>query len=541
MATVAEILAQTIRRAGVGTVFGLPGGENAEVLDAFRREGLAFVLVRSERSAVFMADAAARLTGRPGVALTTLGPGATNAYCGVAHAYLDRAPVLLVTAQSDGRQLDRYTHQVIDLQASFRPVTKMTRELTDEGTRSTVEEALRLTMRGRPGPVHLGVSAYMAGREVVKEEEQSVEESDTPVLPAAQRSSPDVEAALAFLRKARRPLIVAGLGLVPEGPYGALRALAEALQAPVITTPKAKGAFPADHPLSAGTFGLTGYDPPYELADEADGIVAVGFDVVEMESLWDQPQPMIWLAPWANDDPRLATVEVEMVGALGPALERLAAAADVHPAPGWGEAQVRAWREREALQAAHLPQAAPGRVRPQTVFDVLRRHLPRDAVVTTDTGSHKIGMALLWPAYVPNSYLLSNGLSSMGYGLPAAMAAARVTKRTTLCVTGDGGMAMALGELGLLAELGLPVIVVVMNDNALDLIRSGQRRRGKAVFGTEFENPDYEAIARAFGLVFYRVTDEETCGGAVREAVAGGRPTIIEAMIDPVSYPTTPA
>ncbi|MDX1689104.1 MAG: thiamine pyrophosphate-dependent enzyme, partial [Candidatus Promineifilaceae bacterium] len=341
---------------------------------------------------------------------------------------------------------------------------------------------------------------------------------------------------------ARRPLIVAGLGLEPQKPYGALLDLAEALQAPVIVTPKAKGAFPADHPLAAGTFGLTGYDPPYELADEADCIVAVGFDVVEMESLWDQPQPMIWIAPWANEEPRLTTVEFELVGPLAPILERLAvfAAANYEPASGWGEARVKTHRERKALNANRLPEAAPGRMRPQTVFDVLRRNVARDAIVTTDTGSHKIAMALMWPAYVPNTYLLSNGLSSMGYGLPAAIAAARMTERTTLCVTGDGGLAMALGELGLLAELDLPVIVVVMNDNALDLIRSGQRRRGKPVFGTEFENPDYEAIAHGFGLVFYRVTDEETCAGALRAATAGEGPTLIEAMIDPSSYPTTP-
>ena len=538
MATVADVLARTIRQAGIDTVFGLPGGENAEVLDALRRQGLAFVLVRDERSAVFMADATARLTGRPGVALTTLGPGATNAYCGVAHAYLDRAPVLLITAQSDGRKLDKYTHQVVDLQASFRPVTKMTRELTGQETRATLEEALRLTMSGRPGPVHLGVSSYTAGREV--DEEGGTSSSTSP---GAQEDGPDLKAARAFLRRARRPVIVAGLGLEPERPYGALRDLAEALQAPVIVTPKAKGAFPDDHPLSAGTFGLTGYDPPYEVADEADCIVAVGFDVVEMESLWDQPQPMLWIAPWANEDPQLPTVEVEVVGPLAPALEQIAAfaAANYEPEPGWGQARIRAYREREALKAARLPEAAPGRVRPQTVFEVLRHYIPREAVVTTDTGSHKIAMALTWPAYIPNTYLLSNGLSSMGYGVPAAIAAARVTGQATLCVTGDGGLAMALGELGLLAELGLPVIVVVMNDNALDLIRSGQQRRGKAVFGTEFANPDYEAVARGFGLAFYRVTDREACTSAAREAVAGRRPTLIEAMIDPISYPTTPS
>jgi acetolactate synthase-1/2/3 large subunit len=538
MTTVAEVLAQTIREAGIDTVFGLPGGENAEVLDALRREGLEFVLVRNESSGVFMADATARLTGKPGVALATLGPGATNAYCGMANAYLDRAPVLLITAQSDSRTLDIYTHQVIDLQASFKPITKMTRELTHEKTRQTVEEALRLTMAGRPGPVHLGVSTYMAGQAMVEGGIPSINDVDTAsTAPAESVPAPDVEAATAFLLDAKRPIIVAGLGLEPEKPYEAMRRLAEAAQAPVIVTPKAKGAISDDHPLSVGTFGLTQTDPPYEIADESDCIVAVGFDVVEMERLWDQPQPIIWVAPWGNEDPKVPTVKHELVGPMIPSLEQLAQA-DFDPDPNWGETRVATFRNAQALVT--LPEPAAGRLRPQTVLDIIRQHIPRQTVVTTDVGAHKICTGLVWPTYTPNSYLLSNGLSSMGLGLPAAMAAARVTKQISVCITGDGGAAMVMGELGLLRDLNLPVIMVVMNDNALDLIRSAQVRRGKPVYGTEFVNPDYELIARGFDLDFYRVPDETACTEAIQAAVANGRPALLEALIDPISYPTTP-
>jgi acetolactate synthase-1/2/3 large subunit len=538
MTTVAEVLAQTIREAGIDTVFGLPGGENAEVLDALRREGLEFVLVRNESSGVFMADATARLTGKPGVALATLGPGATNAYCGMANAYLDRAPVLLITAQSDSRTLDIYTHQVIDLQASFKPITKMTRELTHEKTRQTVEEALRLTMAGRPGPVHLGVSTYMAGQAVVEGGIPSINDVDTAsTAPAESVPAPDVEAATAFLLDVKRPIIVAGLGLEPEKPYEAMRRLAEAAQAPVIVTPKAKGAISDDHPLSVGTFGLTQTDPPYEIADESDCIVAVGFDVVEMERLWDQPQPIIWVAPWGNEDPKVPTVKHELVGPMIPSLEQLAQA-DFDPDPNWGETRVATFRNAQALVT--LPEPAAGRLRPQTVLDIIRQHIPRQTVVTTDVGAHKICTGLVWPTYTPNSYLLSNGLSSMGLGLPAAMAAARVTKQISVCITGDGGAAMVMGELGLLRDLNLPVIMVVMNDNALDLIRSAQVRRGKPVYGTEFVNPDYELIARGFDLDFYRVPDETACTEAIQAAVANGRPALLEALIDPISYPTTP-
>ncbi|MCP4359522.1 MAG: thiamine pyrophosphate-binding protein [Chloroflexi bacterium] len=532
MTTVAEVLAQTIRAAGIDTVFGLPGGENAETLDAMRREGLDFVLVRNESSAVFMADATARLTGKPSVALVTLGPGAANAYCGMAHAYLDRAPVLLVTAQSDGRTFDTYTHQVIDLQASFAPVTKMTCELTNVNTRQVAEEALRLTMNGRPGPVHLGISTFMAEQPVIE---------NVPATGNPPSLVPDIgdaiDATKAFLAQAKRPIIVCGVGLEPEKPYEVIRQLAEAAQAPVIVTPKAKGAISDDHPLSVGTFGLGQTDPPYEVADECDCIVAVGFDVVEMERLWDQPQPVIWVAPWKNEDPVIAHVEHEFVGPMTSVLEQLAQA-DFDPHPNWGAARVAAFHESHVNP--FLPEPAAGRLRPQTVLDVLRHHVPREAVVATDVGAHKICTGLIWPTYSPNSYLLSNGLSSMGFGLPEAMAAARVTGETAVCVTGDGGMAMVLGELGLLRDLDLPVIVLIMNDNALDLIRSAQRRRGKPVYGTEFVNPDFDKIAQAYEIDFYRVSNEEECGMALETAVAARKPVIIEALIDPISYPTTP-
>ncbi len=538
MATVAEVLAQTIREAGIDTVFGLPGGENAEVLDALRRQGLEFILVRNESSGVFMADATARLTGKPSVALATLGPGAANAYCGMANAYLDRAPVLLITAQSDSRTFDIYTHQVIDLQASFEPITKMTCELTNEKTRQTVAEALYLTMAGRPGPVHLGISTFMAGQQVIEAGELSPDSMvATAASSATNTSGPDVSAAKAFLAQAKRPIIVAGVGLEPEKPYEAICQLAEAAQAPVIVTPKAKGAIADDHPLSVGTFGLSQTDPPYEIANESDCIVAVGFDVVEMERLWDQPQPMIWVAPWANEDPLVPTVKHEFVGLMIPVLEQLAQV-DFDPHPDWGAARVATFRAAQAQST--LPEPAAGRLLPQTVLDVIRQHIPRETVVATDVGAHKIFTGLTWPTYTPNSYLLSNGLSSMGIGLPAAMAAARVTKETSVCITGDGGAAMIMGELGLMRDLGLPVIMVIMNDNALDLIRSAQVRRGKPVYGTEFVNPDYELIARGFDLDFYRVPHEEACTVAIREAVANGRPALIEALIDPISYPTTP-
>lgn len=347
----------------------------------------------------------------------------------------------------------------------------------------------------------------------------------------------DFTAAHRLLAHAQRPVIVAGVGLEPEQPYRALRELAEAAQAPVIVTPKAKGALADDHPLAAGVIGLTRTDPAYEILDEADTIIAVGFDVVELVKPWQMVTPLIWIAPWANEDPQLAAV-AEFVGPAAPVLQQLVDG-EFGTAAHWGEARVAALHARLAAQV--LPEPAINRLRPQTVLEVLRRSLPRDTLVTSDVGSHKILAALAWPVYTPNRYLLSNGLSCMGYAVPAAIAASlALGRKMTVALTGDAGVQMVLGELGLLNELGTPVVVVVFNDDALDLIRSAQTRVKHPPFGTEFSNPDFMQIAAAYGLVGVRVSGEAALAAAMQSAVAADHPYLIEALIDPVSYPTTP-
>ncbi|MCW1967886.1 MAG: thiamine pyrophosphate-binding protein, partial [Anaerolineae bacterium] len=410
MSTVAQILAQTLAEAGIETVFGLPGGENSELMDALRQAGLRFVLVRNESSAVFMADVQARLTGKPGVALTTLGPGAANAYVGIAHAWLDRAPVLVITAQTPRRLLDHHTHQVLDTQAVMRPVTKHTEELTQLQVAARVRHALAITMDGRPGVVHLGLSSETAGLTAHDESAATPQPSDVTrsQSPVQQQQLLLIEDAFS---KAKRPVLVLGLGLEPEQPYAELQRLAEALDAPVIVTPKAKGAVPDDHPLSAGVIGLTRSDPAYEILDEADLIIAVGFDVVELVKPWQQTAPLIWLAAWANVDPTIPAI-AEFVGPVAPVLQQMATVSAASQA-NWGAQRVAAFRQKLAARA--LPSPQPGRLLPQTVLQIVRNATPRDIFVSTDVGSHKILSALTWPAYTPNRYMLSNGLSSVSY------------------------------------------------------------------------------------------------------------------------------
>ncbi|MFN8491895.1 MAG: thiamine pyrophosphate-binding protein [Caldilineaceae bacterium] len=531
MPTVADLLAQTLQAAGIDTVFGLPGGENVAVMDALRRHNFRFVLARNESSAVFMADVTARLTGKPSVCLTTLGPGAANAVAGVAHAYLERTPVLIITAQTPEHLLAYHTHQVLDLGTLFAPITKGTFTVDAANAQETIAHTLRLTVAGRPGPVHLRISNEAAAQPV------STAAATGNLLPPEPPTHSDVSAARACLTQAEKPVVVAGLGLEPEGPYSVLQTLAEALHAPVITTPKAKGALPEDHPLAAGVIGLTRTDPAYQILDEADCILAVGFDVVELVKPWQQTAPLVWVAAWANVDPTITAV-AECVGPLEPLLGQLADTGFT-PHPAWGATRVAALRQALAQQI--LPPPAPERLLPQTVLQIVRQTIPRATLVTTDVGSHKILAGLTWPAYAPNRYMVSNGLSCMGFALPAAIAASlALPGQAIVCFTGDAGFSMVLGELGLLTELNLPVIVVLFNDNALDLIRSAQVRAGKPVYGTEFINPNFCQIATAYRLDAYRVQTEAECAKALQTALVNQRPALIEALIDPSSYPTTP-
>lgn len=531
--TVAQTFAAILAEAGTRYVFGLPGGETVELLDELRLAGIEFVLVHNESSAVFMADTYARLTNSVGICLTTLGPGATNAAVGLAHSYLDRAPVILITAQKPDALLPDYTHQVLDLQAFFRPITKATVKVNAHNAATVLREALALAVEGRPGPIHLQLSNEDATQPAVDTLHATA--TNTPV-PVQSQSPEAIVRAVELFRQARRPLILAGLGLEPQRPYSLLREVSEAANAPVVVAPKAKGALPDDHPLAAGVIGLTRADPAYAIVNEADCILAVGFDVVELVLPWKTDAPLIWLAPWENVDPVLPHA-VSIVGDMHKSLEQLADA-DYTPDPSWGVARVAAFRQSLIKP---LPQPAPGRLLPQQVLESMRAAFPPATTLSVDVGSHKILSSLAWPTLAPNTFFLSNGLSSMGFALPSAIGAhLAAPEQPSLCLTGDAGMAMVMGELGIIAQRQLPILVVVLNDGSIDLIRAQQVRAGKPVYGTTFTSPNFTRIAAAYGLPSARVTTTEQLDQEIAAFNTSPGPRVIEVMLDPISYPTTP-
>ncbi|HVB96577.1 MAG TPA: thiamine pyrophosphate-dependent enzyme [Chloroflexota bacterium] len=523
MSTVAEQIARTLADAGVRYVFGHPGGEVAHLIEALRQVDIPFVLTRHEATAGFLAASWGELSGRPGVCLSTLGPGATNLLSGVAQGYLDRCPMIAITAQLATDREIRSPHQRLDLGKLFAPVTKASIRVAADTAATAVEHALYLATSERPGPVHLEVPSNVAAQPfegVVR----GVRFGDVGRL-----ASPGVDQARDALAGARRPAILAGIGAVRCQASDQLVRLAETLGAPVVTTPKAKGVFPEDHPLAAGVMDMTGEAVVNELLREADLLLTAGFDVVELIKPWGFAAPVVHLDTIANTD-QLYEAQVEVVGNVALALAELAETARPSQWPS-GRMSEHKRRLRAALRSRVTGLA------PQTVMETVRELLPRHGVVASDVGAHKILLGQVWTAYEPRTYVVSNGLSSMGTGIPGAMAARLLwPERPAVAIVGDGGLGMYLGELETAVRLGIDLPIVVLVDGSLSLIKLGQVGRGYPPAGVDFDTPQLSRIAEGFGAAGERVTTAAEVRGALERALERGGVTLIEAVIDARAY-----
>src|SRR5882724_3704020 len=469
MPTVAELLISGLIRAGVPRVFGVPGGgSNLELLEAARVQGLPFVLCHQEWAATIMAAVTGELTGRPGAVLSTLGPGVTASATGLAHALLDRSPLLYVSDRHPASVLAYATHQYVDHAAHLGPIVKGSVTVNPDSAGHWVAHAVQLALAEPRGPVHLDLPADVAGAPAVR-----VATAVTPPSPPA----PDdalVERAAEMIRGAKRPLVIAGLGCRAADAKW-LRAFSEALPAPVLTTYKAKGAIPDPHPLAMGIFTGGALEEP--LVRRADLIITFGLDSVELiPRRWAYTAPVLSLTRSAAADARLRapggdayfTPALEVVGDLGTILEDLAPRImrrDVKA--DWDVAEVdRIRRERAAALEVPVPGLAPHRV-----AQIARELTAAGSIATVDAGAHMFQATTYWHALEPGELLISNGLATMGFALPAAIAAQIVhPDRRVICFTGDGGLMMVVAEFETVARLRLPIVIVVFNDAALSLI-----------------------------------------------------------------------
>jgi acetolactate synthase-1/2/3 large subunit len=524
--TAVDVLAAALAERGARHAFGMPGGATLPFVEALRARGVDFVLVRDEASAGFAADATFQLTGAPGVCVATLGPGATNLVSGVAGCLLDRAAAVAVTSQVAADQQQIYTHQTLDIAALFRPITRAGVTLTAGGAAREIALVLRQLHAGRPAPVHVHIPAD------VSEAPQTALLPDA-FCPARSRPNPStVDSAAGRLGMARRPVIFAGFGARRASP--ALRSLAERLRAPVLTTYKAKGVVDERGGWSAGAAGLSPVVDAHQqgLLARADLLLAVGLDPVELRPNWlpgwPAELPMIAVDEHPPDD-LLHAPEALLVGDVAWTLGRLEARLGELRSE-WSLAEVGAHRD---LTEAPFNDGPDG---PGAAVRALQSGLPDDAVVALDVGAHRITASHAWRCSAPDTLLQSNGFSSMGYGLPAAIAARlALPGRAVACLTGDMGLWMTLGELGVVQERGLDLVVVYLADRALSLIALKQERQGLPPAAVRFENPRVQHLAAAFGGVGLTATPGEL-GAAAAAAVERGGLTLIEVPIDAAAY-----
>ncbi len=528
MATVGRLIGDRLRAAGVRYVMGHPGGEVVDLIEGFRQAGLEFILTRHETSAAFMADAMAAASGIPGVCVATLGPGATNLVTGIAQAFLDRSPVLALTGQLP---LDRYeitTHQKLDLQALYAPITKWHARVSPANAASVMERALRVSLEPRRGPVFLEVPSDVPGQEA---RGGSTESGGGPHVADRMLDLLAAGEAVRLLENSKRPLILAGMDANDERCVAGLRALAEAWSIPVIDSPKSKGVFDEAHPLFLGTIEMLGSARLFELIDGCDLVLMVGFDPVEFDRDWTARAGVIHVNAVPNEDEYYRSA-IELVG---PVHEGIDALRKLAPSswPKWTAAEVK--KIRDEFRAYVAPKRSG--LTAQQVLAGLRAALPRDAIATCDVGYNKAVTGQCWTAYAPKTFFMSNGLSSMGYGLPAALGLQLLHRdRKVACVIGDGGFAMTMAELETAVRLELPVIVVVLADDALSQIKAGQERKGYPVTGTTFRGLDYVAIAKGFGAAGYEVRTEAECRDAFGTALGAKGPVLVAAHVDPSAY-----
>lgn len=538
MPSVAELLVEGLRRAEVSRLFGVPGGgSNLELLEAARAQGLPFVLCHQEWAACIMAAVTGELTGRPGAVLATLGPGVTASATGLAHARLDRAPVLFLSDRHPEAALQFTTHQRLDQAALLGPIVKGSLTVGAGSPGRWVAHAVELALKEPRGPVHLDLPADVAGREAV-----ASAASVTP--PTAPAPDPDtIDRAARMILEARRPVVVAGLGCRPSDSKW-LRAFCEALPAPLLTTYKAKGAIPDPHPLAMGVF--TGGVLEEPVVGRADLIIAFGLDTVELiPRRWPYTVPVLSLARCASRDPGLSAPgggayfvpALEVVGDLGMILEELAPSLVRGDARcDWDVAELDRLR-RARLAALEVPVAG---LAPHRVVQLTREFTPAGSIATVDAGAHMFPATAYWHAVEVGECLISNGLATMGFALPAAIAAQLVhPDRRVVCFTGDGGLMMVAAELETVVRLALPITIVVFNDGALSLIQIKQEQRGFEGASMRYAGPDLPALARAFGLRDFVASDESTFRAALLAAQAAPGPTLIDARIDPSGYRRT--
>ncbi|TVP56466.1 MAG: acetolactate synthase large subunit [Gemmatimonadales bacterium] len=524
----ARLFVECLEAEGVEYIFAVPGEENIDVLEALRESSIELIVTRHEQGAGFIAATWGRLTGRPGVCLSTLGPGATNLVTAAAYATLGAMPMVMITGQKPIRSSKQGAFQIIDVVDMMTPITKYTKQVVGPAyLPSRVREAFRLAAEERPGATHLEIPEDILQEEVDR----------TPIAPSHVRrpvaDDLSIERAVEMLTEARRPLLVIAAGANRTRTCVRIRQFVDEYEVPFITTQMGKGVVDERSSAYLGTAALSSDDFAHRAVDEADLLINVGHTVVEKPPfiMQDNGIPVLHVGfDSAQVDP-VYFPQVEVVGDIADSFRRIMEALDAPSHWDFGHAARIRSAAAEHRERYESDPAFP--IRPLRLVRDVRRAVPDDGIVTLDNGMYKIWFARDYPTYHPNSLLLDNALATMGAGLPSAIAAAMIhPDRPVLAVCGDGGFMMNSQELETAVRLGVNLVVLVVRDDAYGMIRWKQRDMGFPEYGLGYGNPDLVRYAEAYGARGHRVESADGLEPLLEACL--GRPGIdlIDAPID---------
>jgi acetolactate synthase-1/2/3 large subunit len=522
-----DVFVECLEAEGVKYVFGIPGEETLDLSSSIAHSSVTFVPVRHEQGGAYMADMYGRLTGRAGVCLGTLGPGAMNLVTAIGDAYLDRAPLVALTGQADLERMHKESHQYIDLVELFRPITKWnTRVSSPEIIPEVVRKAFKVAESEKPGATHLELPEDVMA--------QSLSAAPLPRrrLVKPEPSARELLKAADAIRNAINPVVLAGNGVVRAGAAPALREFCRATGIAVAETFMGKGLLDYQDPRSLGTVGLQSRD--YALAgfDDADVVIACGYDLVEhAPKHWNprRDKKIIVVDSEAAEIDEFFTAEVELVGDIYHVLTRLAEECRDVPHSGGSQRlrEVILGRFEAARDDDHFP------MQPPRVLWEIRQALGREDILISDVGLHKLWIARMFPAHEPNTVLIANGLAGMGFAVPCAVAAKLVhPERKVVTVNGDGGFLMNCQELETAKRLGTAFVNVIWENGQFGSIVWKQEKRFGAHFGTDFTNPDFVKLADSFGMPAWRCEATDDFARHLRHALSLKEPSLIVVPID---------
>ncbi len=523
-----DLLVAALENEGVDRIFGVPGEENLDVVESLRNSSIRLILTRHEQAAAFMAATYGRLTGKPGVCIATLGPGALNFTTGAAYAHLGAMPMVMITGQKAIHSSRQARFQIVDVVTAFKPLTKMSRQIASAASiPALVRDAFRIAMEERPGPVLLELPEDVAG-------EQAPDLLPIPVhpieIPVAHRAA--LDRAAEMILAAERPLIMLGAAASRPSSTAGLSGFVRRLQIPFFTTQMGKGTVPSGANLYMGTAALSERDYVHEAVDQADLIIAIGHDTIEKPPFIMGPKgPKVIHISYspANVD-QVYFPHAEVVGDVGPSLELLADRVEgrLHNAGALLSL-------REGILGRIVDRATEDRwpPTPQRIVHDVRQVIPADGIVALDNGMYKIWFARNYRTYVANTLLLDNALATMGAGLPSAMMAAMMyPDRRVMAVCGDGGFMMNSQEMETAVRLKLNLVVLILDDGAYGMIRWKQAVDSFPDFGLTFGNPDFVRYAESYGAKGTRVQSTEGLIPALEAAFQGGGVHLVAVPID---------